>query len=312
MPAVRRRLEELHEENADLNAQLDALDAQAAKVSDADLIQMLPHAPGLLLQAPDDVREALFAAFGIHCTYRADQNQVTIRATITIAEHAIAGHHFLRKGGKLRLRVAGGEAAAPRLAEILDTLTSAGAITGWTPGIYEPEVAAFGGPAAMTDAHRLFCADSRAALALAGQPRPPGAGPRERAVLLVSTMIRSAGLDWFEMGDVCQGLGPAPRDRPAGRGPSRPARRLDGLAHAGRGHGDPAARTVLGRAHRGVRGGRAGAAGPGPPRDLRLQPGRDDRRAAGRTGPPGHHRGVLAPRRVMDGPGRRSPLASGT
>jgi protein-L-isoaspartate(D-aspartate) O-methyltransferase len=120
-----------------------------------------------------------------------------------IAERAIAGYHFLRKGGKLRLRVTGDdEAAAARLAEILDTLTVTGAITGWTPGIYEPEIAAFGGPAAMTVAHQLFRADSRAALALAGHPRPPGAGPRERAVLLVSTMIRSAGLDWFEMGDV--------------------------------------------------------------------------------------------------------------
>jgi hypothetical protein len=42
-----------------------------------------PLRPRLLAQAPDHVRAALYAALDLHCTYRADQNQVTIRAAIT-------------------------------------------------------------------------------------------------------------------------------------------------------------------------------------------------------------------------------------
>jgi hypothetical protein len=80
---IRQRFEELHEEGEALKAQLDDLHAQAATVSDAALIDMLPYAPGILTTAPDDIREGLFAAFQVHCTYRADQKQVTIRATIT-------------------------------------------------------------------------------------------------------------------------------------------------------------------------------------------------------------------------------------
>lgn len=58
-------------------------EAQAGADSDASLITQLPYAAGILNQAPDTVSEALYAALDIHCTYRADKNQVTIRATIT-------------------------------------------------------------------------------------------------------------------------------------------------------------------------------------------------------------------------------------
>lgn len=70
-------------------------------------------------------------------------------------------------------------------------------ITGWTGGIYEPETHAFGGPEGMEVAHDVFCADSPAALAETGIP-----GARERSVMLLSAMIREAGLDPFEAGDV--------------------------------------------------------------------------------------------------------------
>ncbi|WSI44773.1 methyltransferase, FxLD system (plasmid) [Streptomyces sp. NBC_01340] len=70
-------------------------------------------------------------------------------------------------------------------------------ITGWTGGIYEPETHAFGGPEGMEVAHDVFCADSPAALAETGTP-----GARERSVMLLSAMIREAGLDPFEAGDV--------------------------------------------------------------------------------------------------------------
>jgi hypothetical protein len=48
------------------------------------------------------------------------------------------------------------------LTSALDELAAGGHIQTWWHGIYEPETTAFGGPAAMTIAHELFCADSHA------------------------------------------------------------------------------------------------------------------------------------------------------
>jgi protein-L-isoaspartate(D-aspartate) O-methyltransferase len=104
--------------------------------------------------------------------------------------------HFLRKNGGLRLRT---ERSA---ASVLDGLVADQLASGWVGGVYEPETEAFGGPEGMIVAHDVFCADSRAALAQTGTP-----GTRERCVLLFSTMIRAAGLDPFEAGDVWTKLG---------------------------------------------------------------------------------------------------------
>ncbi|MGW3149771.1 methyltransferase, FxLD system [Streptomyces sp. NPDC001177] len=104
--------------------------------------------------------------------------------------------HFLRKEGGLRVRT---ERPA---ADLLDGLIADGLATGWSGGVYEPEPEAFGGPDGMDVAHDVFCADSRAALAETGSQ-----GARERCVLLLSTMIRSAGLDPFEAGDVWAKIG---------------------------------------------------------------------------------------------------------
>ena len=100
-------------------------------------------------------------------------------------------YHFLRKDAGVRLRT---EQPAT---DLLDRLVADRVITGWTGGIYEPEIHAFGGPEGMEVAHDVFCADSPAALAETGTP-----GARERSVLLLSAMIREAGLDPFEAGDV--------------------------------------------------------------------------------------------------------------
>ncbi len=99
--------------------------------------------------------------------------------------------HFLRKDSGLRLRTERPAAA------LLDRLATERQITGWVGGIYEPETEAFGGPEGMDAAHDLFCADSRSAL-----PETGSTGTRERCVMLLSTMIREAGLDPFEVGDV--------------------------------------------------------------------------------------------------------------
>lgn len=80
---IREHHTELYSQAAALYAQLEAITAQAASENDPALIEELPYAPGFLLQAPDHVREALCAALNLHCTFRSDEQQVTIRATIT-------------------------------------------------------------------------------------------------------------------------------------------------------------------------------------------------------------------------------------
>ncbi|WP_327720386.1 methyltransferase, FxLD system [Streptomyces sp. NBC_00490] len=106
---------------------------------------------------------------------------------------ALAGRrfHFLRKDAGVRLRT------EQPVADLLDQLVADHVISGWVGGIYEPETHAFGGPEGMEVAHDVFCADSPAALAETGTP-----GARERSVMLLSAMIRAAGLDPFEAGDV--------------------------------------------------------------------------------------------------------------
>jgi hypothetical protein len=83
----RKRIREHHADlwnaTAALQSKLDDLQAQAATDSDTALITQLPYVAGILNQAPEEIREALYAALDVHCTYRADKNQVTIRATIT-------------------------------------------------------------------------------------------------------------------------------------------------------------------------------------------------------------------------------------
>ncbi|MGC4750532.1 thiopeptide-type bacteriocin biosynthesis protein [Micromonospora sp. DT201] len=69
----------------------------------------------------------------------------------------------------------------------------------WTNDIYEPETHAFGGPASMTAAHALFHHDSRHLLDyLTSNPDDR----REHALILCTALMRAAGLDINEQGDV--------------------------------------------------------------------------------------------------------------
>lgn len=72
------------------------------------------------------------------------------------------------------------------------------------PVVYEPEVHAFGGDAAMALAHALFHQDSRHILTyLSGlEAERPVVGRRELAMLLCSRLFRAAGQDWYEQGDI--------------------------------------------------------------------------------------------------------------
>ncbi|GLW02569.1 MULTISPECIES: methyltransferase, FxLD system [Streptomyces] len=99
---------------------------------------------------------------------------------------------------KLRVRTVGDE--TPTLWDALSGLVRDDQVRQWIPTIYEPETLAFGGAQAVEAAHELFHADSRHLLTYPVQTGH--LGRRETAVLLVSAMMRAAGLDWYEQGDV--------------------------------------------------------------------------------------------------------------
>lgn len=119
------------------------------------------------------------------------------------AAGAIDGWWYTRKHPcwRLRLRVRPTIGAKLAAGDGLDRLVADGHLQRWWPGIYEPETAAFGGTAGMTAAHALFITDSREAQQLR-QHGDLAVGPRELSVLLCTLMMRAAGLEWYEQGDV--------------------------------------------------------------------------------------------------------------
>ncbi|MFI5831956.1 methyltransferase, FxLD system [Streptomyces sp. NPDC051578] len=100
------------------------------------------------------------------------------------------------------LRILSPAPIPPAVTRPLHELMAAGKIDHWTPGTYEAETFTFGGRAAMDAAHTLFHQDSRHLLTYATAPTGQHLGWRETAVLLCSAMMRAAGLDWYEQGDV--------------------------------------------------------------------------------------------------------------
>ena len=111
---------------------------------------------------------------------------------------------FMRKHPCWRLRLQPGPAGHTIKADLgaaFDELAADGRIGRWWPGIYEAETAAFGGDTGMDLAHELFCADSSAVLNLLRNGET-GLGRRELSLLLCSILIRAAGLEWYEQGDV--------------------------------------------------------------------------------------------------------------
>ena len=131
-------------------------------------------------------------------------------------DHAQATWWFLRKHPywRLRIRTADRHVATA----LLDDLVAASVIARWTPGIYEPETAAFGGSVAMDIAHDLFCADSRGVLAYTRHDPPP-VGRRELSLLLIRALQDGVGLDWFEAADVFDRVAQMRPSPPAGDDP---------------------------------------------------------------------------------------------
>lgn len=115
----------------------------------------------------------------------------------------IAAWWFIRKHPCWRLRLQPGPAGRAMTANLiaeLDKLATGGQIGGWWPGIYEAETAAFGGNPGMDIAHDLFCADSRAFVNMLRSDETTF-GRRELSLLLCSTLMRAANLEWYEQGD---------------------------------------------------------------------------------------------------------------
>lgn len=120
----------------------------------------------------------------------------------------ISGWFFIRKGNHLRLRYRPAERSLANAADddvenLLTDLQQHAPLVSWVATIYESETYAFGGPKGMDAAHGLFHQDSRNVLDyLGGGNGAPSDKRRELSVLLCSALIRSAGQEWFETGDV--------------------------------------------------------------------------------------------------------------
>ncbi|WP_078853465.1 thiopeptide-type bacteriocin biosynthesis protein [Streptomyces sp. FxanaA7] len=117
---------------------------------------------------------------------------------------------FVRKYPCWRLRVQPDpgtrmEDAVAHLTEVLDNALFLGVAKRWWPFLYEPETIAFGGPHGMSLAHTLFCTDSVGVLnyhqhvtdSTSGLP-----GRKETSLLVTTLLLRAAGLEWGEQGDV--------------------------------------------------------------------------------------------------------------
>jgi len=129
---------------------------------------------------------------------------------------------FIRKHPYWRLRLRThphSNSAKAGLGAALDDLVTGGHLQRWWPGIYEPETAAFGGATGIRVAHELFHADSRAIWDLPHHSDST-LGRRELSLLLCSILLRAAGLEWYERGDVWHHVAherPLPTDIPPGR-----------------------------------------------------------------------------------------------
>ncbi|CRK59227.1 O-methyltransferase clustered with LanBC [Alloactinosynnema sp. L-07] len=126
-----------------------------------------------------------------------------LRPLMTTAEHNndITAWWFIRKAPTWRIRwLPTRPNGDPVVHHALDDLRDTGLLAGWTMTIYEPETHAFGGEPAMDLAHTLFHHDSHHILDhLARTPEPDQR--HELTILLCATLMRGAGLDWYEQGD---------------------------------------------------------------------------------------------------------------
>jgi protein-L-isoaspartate(D-aspartate) O-methyltransferase len=131
------------------------------------------------------------------------------QANAAFPDRSTAGHLFATQAGPvLRQAEADGTIGAwfflrspAASATFLNALASATPSLTWTSVVCELEPHAFGGGPAMAAGCELFHADSRHLLDWLPDPHRP-LGQRETSALLCGALLRGAGLDWFEQGDV--------------------------------------------------------------------------------------------------------------
>ncbi|TDB96900.1 methyltransferase, FxLD system [Actinomadura sp. 7K534] len=139
-----------------------------------------------------------------------------LRPALTCAEEngLISRWFFVRKAPSWRVRYVPADGAALLyLTDVLDRATSENRLSIWRASIYEPELVVFGGAFGMDVAHELFHRDSHHVLTYLARPTASRVlGGRELGVLLCSVLMRAAGQDWYEQGDVWSRVA---RHRPA-------------------------------------------------------------------------------------------------
>lgn len=121
-------------------------------------------------------------------------------------EGLVESWFFVRKSPswRLRYRTAATTPDADRtLTDRLTALDGEHGLSVTADIVYEAETHAFGGHDAMDAAHRFFHRDSRHLLAYLSAPaNATSRHRRELSVLLCTALLRAAGLDWYEQGDV--------------------------------------------------------------------------------------------------------------
>ncbi len=115
------------------------------------------------------------------------------------AHGLITAWFFIRKGAwRIRYLIAeGATGRGDRYTDPLHPLLTDR--VQWTDDLYEPEIHAFGGPSSMNTAHTLFHHDSRHLLTFL---RADPTDRREHSLVLCTALMRAAGLDFNEQGDV--------------------------------------------------------------------------------------------------------------
>ncbi|GAA0955930.1 thiopeptide-type bacteriocin biosynthesis protein [Actinocorallia libanotica] len=178
---------------------MPAPDLNAAALPDSDALDLSPETPG-------QEWWHVFIRFADWAT--AEQiSTARLAPLLNAATQPDGAWWFIRKHPDWRIRIQAPADQRPHLKARFDQLVDEGVLTRWQTGRYEPETSAFGGPDAMTAAHTLFAADSHALL----HPPPLPIGRRELSMLFLGVLVRGAGLEPYEIGDVWAKVA---RDRP--------------------------------------------------------------------------------------------------
>lgn len=142
--------------------------------------------------------------------YPTAERAVRVHLLPALHRESVGSWWFVRKHPCWRLRVhaapgADIDDAVGHISHALDNAASLGAIKRWWTSLYEPETVAFGGPAGMAISHALFHTDSLGVLkhrqrGEKGARRPLDS--KATSLLVTTLLLRAAGLEWGEQGDV--------------------------------------------------------------------------------------------------------------